>query len=138
MAKVGMDAVLKRRMTATQQASELQTSDDAYQQIFRRAPPPAPSKICDLPLDKLDFFFTADIGFKMYPPLKLKAFAQQLKEEGLLIRIIVRRIPDTDRYEILPVITGSKPPSSMGGRRLGPRSWRRTTRAQSRLPQLPT
>lgn len=101
MAKAGMDAVLKRRMTAAQQASELQTSDDAYQQIFRRPPPPAPSKICDLPLDKLDFFFTADIGFKMYPPLKLKAFAQQLKEEGLLIRIIVRRIPCTDRYEIL-------------------------------------
>lgn len=88
MAKTSMDAVLKRRMVAAQQASQLQTSDDAYQQIFQRAPPPAPAQICELPLDKLDSFFTADIGFKLYPPLKLKAFAQQLQEEGLLIRII--------------------------------------------------
>ena len=30
-----MNDMLKRRMTATQQASELQTSDEAYNQIFR-------------------------------------------------------------------------------------------------------
>lgn len=101
MAKQDMNAVLKRRMAATQQASELQASDNAYKQIFRRAPPLAPTAICDLPLDKLDSFFTADIGFKLYPPAKLKAFAQQLDEEGLLIRIIVRCIPGSDRYEIL-------------------------------------
>lgn len=101
MAKTSMDAVLKRRMAASQQASELHASDDAYQQIFQRAPPPVPAQICELPLDKLDSFFTADIGFKLYPPIKLKAFAQQLQEEGVLIRIIVRRIPGTDRYEIL-------------------------------------
>ena len=96
-----MNAILKRRMAATQQASELQASDEAYQQIFQRAPPSAPSEICDLPLDKLDSFFTADIGFKPYSPAKLEAFAQQLQEEGLLVRIIVRRIPHSDRYEIL-------------------------------------
>lgn len=101
MAKTSMDAVLKRRMAASHQASELHASDDAYQQIFQRAPPPVPAQICELSLDKLNSFFTADIGFKLYPPIKLKAFAQQLKEEGLLIRIIVRRIPGTDRYEIL-------------------------------------
>ena len=96
-----MNAILKRRMAATQQASELQASDEAYQQIFQCAPPPALSEICDLPLDKLDSFFTADIGFKPYAPAKLEAFAQQLQEEGLLVRIIVRRIPHSDRYEIL-------------------------------------
>lgn len=101
MAKTDMNAILKRRMAATQQASELQASDKAYQQIFQRAPPSAPSEICDLPLDKLDSFFTADIGFKQYPSAKLEAFAQQLEEEGLLVRIIVRRIPRSDRYEIL-------------------------------------
>ena len=101
MAKADMNAILKRRMAATQQASELQASDKAYQQIFQCAPPPALSKICDLPLDKLDSFFTADIGFKPYFPSKLEAFAQQLQEEGLLVRIIVRRIPHSDRYEIL-------------------------------------
>ena len=96
-----MNTILKRRMAAAQQASELQASDEAYQQIFQRAPPSAPSEICDLPLDKLDNFFTADIGFKPYSPAKLEAFAQQLQEEGLLVRIIVRRIPHSDRYEIL-------------------------------------
>ena len=101
MAKADMNAILKRRMAATQQASELQASDKAYQQIFQCAPPPALSEICDLPLDKLDSFFTADIGFKPYAPAKLEAFAQQLQEEGLLVRIIVRRIPHSDRYEIL-------------------------------------
>ena len=101
MAKTDMNTILKRRMAATQQASELQASDEAYQQIFQRAPPLAPSEICDLPLDKLDDFFTADIGFKPYSPAKLKAFAEQLQEEGLLVRIIVRRIPGSDRYEIL-------------------------------------
>ena len=101
MAKADMNAILKRRMAATQQASELQASDEAYQQIFQRVPPSAPSEICDLPLDKLDSFFTSDIGFKPYSPAKLEAFAQQLQEEGLLVRIIVRRIPHSDRYEIL-------------------------------------
>ena len=101
MPKIDMNAMLKRRMSAAQQASELQVSDEAYQQIFQRAPPLAPTEICELPLDKLDPFFTADIGFKPYSPSKLKAFAEQLQEEGLLIRIIVRRIPGSDRYEIL-------------------------------------
>ena len=101
MPKNDMNAMLKRRMSAAQQASELQVSDEAYQQIFQRAPPLAPTEICELPLDKLDPFFTADIGFKPYSPSKLKAFAEQLQEEGLLIRIIVRRIPGSDRYEIL-------------------------------------
>ena len=101
MPKTDMNAMLKRRMAATQQASELQASDEAYQQIFQRAPPLAPSEICDLPLDKLESFFTADIGFKPYSPAKLKAFAEQLQEEGLLVRIIVRRIPNSGRYEIL-------------------------------------
>ncbi|OUO25010.1 hypothetical protein, partial [Flavonifractor sp. An306] len=89
MAKADMNTILKRRMAAAQQASELQASDEAYQQIFQRAPPSAPSEICDLPLDKLDNFFTADIGFKPYSPAKLEAFAQQLQEEGLLVRIMM-------------------------------------------------
>ena len=101
MAKPDINAMLKRRMAATQQASELQTSDEAYQQIFQRAPPLVPSEICDLPLDKLVSFSTADIGFKPYSSAKLQAFAEQLQAEGLLVRIIVRRIPGSDRYEIL-------------------------------------
>lgn len=100
MSKNGMNDLLKRRMTATQQASELQASDEAYQKIFREVPPSAPAAICNLPLDKLVPFFTADIGFKPYPPSKLKAFAEQISEEGLMVRIIVRSM-GADSYEIL-------------------------------------
>ena len=66
-----------------------------------QAPPAANVSICDLPLDKLSSFFTADIGFKPYTPYQLRAFADQLQEEGLMVRIIVRPIPETDCYEIL-------------------------------------
>lgn len=101
MAKKAMDDLLKRRMSATQQASELQASDEAYEKLFREAPPTANVRICDIPLDKLTPFFTADIGFKPYTPAQLKAFADQLNEEGLMVRIIVRSILGDDRYEIL-------------------------------------
>lgn len=101
MAKKSMDELLKRRMSATQQASELQTSNEAYAKLFREAPPAANARICDIALDKLMPFSTMDIGFKPYTPVQLKAFADQLNEEGLMVRIIVRPIPGTDNYEIL-------------------------------------
>lgn len=101
MGKADINAMLKNRMAATRQASELRASDEAYQQIFQCAPPLASPEICDLPLDRLVPFFTADIGFKPYSPAKLKAFAEQLQEDGLMVRIIVRRIPCSDCYEIL-------------------------------------
>lgn len=100
MGKGNMNDLLKRRMVASQQASELQTGNEAYQKIFRETPPSAPAAIRDLPLDKLVPFFTADIGFKPYPPSKLKAFAEQLDEEGLMVRIIVRPMGDGS-FEIL-------------------------------------
>lgn len=101
MAKKAMDDLLKRRMSATQQASELQASDEAYEKLFRETPPTANVRICDIPLDKLTPFFTADIGFRPYTPAQLKAFADQLNDEGLMVRIIVRSILGGDRYEIL-------------------------------------
>ena len=100
MGKGNMNDLLKRRMAASQQASELQTGNEAYQKLFRETPPSAPAAIRDLPLDKLVPFFTADIGFKPYPPSKLKVFAEQLDEEGLMVRIIVRPIGD-ENFEIL-------------------------------------
>ena len=92
--------MLKRRMAATQQASELQTSDEAYQQIFREKVPVGTAQLCDLPLDKLVAFFTADIGFRPYSKEKLDALAEQLQEDGLFVRIIVRPISG-GLYEIL-------------------------------------
>ena len=95
-----MNELLKKRMASTKQASELAASDEAYEQIFRETPPAAPMTVRELPLDLLDPFTTADIGFKPYPASKLQAFAEQLQAEGLLVKIIVR--PKADgRYEIL-------------------------------------
>ena len=100
MAKPNMNDLLKKRMASTKQASELAASDEAYEQIFRETPPAAPVTVMELPLDLLDPFTTADIGFKPYPASKLQAFAEQLQAEGLLVKIIVR--PKANgRYEIL-------------------------------------
>lgn len=101
MARNGMNDLLKKRMAASQQASELQASDEAYQRLFREVPPSGAVRICSLPLDKLVPFFTADIGFRPYTPSQLEAFAEQLKEEGLLVRIIVRPTATEGSYEIL-------------------------------------
>lgn len=101
MAKGNMNDLLKNRMAASRQASELETSDEAYQKIFQEAPPPSTSRIQDVDIQRLVPFFTADIGFNPYPKEKLTAFAEQLKEEGLLVRIIVRLIKGSGDYEIL-------------------------------------
>ena len=100
MAKTNVSDMLKRRMAATQQASELQTSDEAYRQIFQEKPPTVVAWLCDLPMDKLVAFFTADIGFRPYSKEKLEALAEQLQEDGLFVRIIVRPIAG-GLYEIL-------------------------------------
>ena len=101
MPKNDMGSVLKKRMGATQQASDLAESDEAYAKIFQEPVSASNRTVCNLPLNKLKPFFTADIGFKPYPPDRLAALAEQLKEDGLLVRIIARRIPDSDSYEIL-------------------------------------
>lgn len=101
MAKTNVSDMLKRRMSATQQASELEIGNDAYEKIFQPSASAKQPVIRDLPMDKLVSFFTADIGFKPYPPARLKAFAAQLAEEGLFERIIVRPISGSERYEII-------------------------------------
>ena len=96
-----MNDLLKKRMNATQQASEITVGDEAYETLFKGVPVPAVSRFCELPIDRLRPFFTADIGFHPYPPEKLKAFSQQLAEQGIYERVIVRPIPDSNDYEIL-------------------------------------
>ena len=100
MASTKLDKLLKQRMEDTQQSSERQLADDAYEQIFQKHAPIATSRFCDLPIEKLRPFFTADIGFHPYPPSKLKEFSEQLAQDGLFERIIVRPISD-GYYEIL-------------------------------------
>ena len=101
MAKRDMNDLLKRRMSATQQAAEVTVGDEAYEMLFQGKLASSASKFCDLPLDRLRPFFTADIGFHPYPQEKLKAFSQQLAEQGIYERIIVRPIPESEDYEIL-------------------------------------
>ena len=97
----GMKDLLKRRMAETQRTSELIASNQAYEKILQRSPPDNSCFLTNLALDRLVPFFTEDIGFKPYPPEKLRALSEQLKEDGLLVRIIARKTPDGDRYEIL-------------------------------------
>lgn len=95
-----MKDLLKQRMSATQQVSEMEIGNRAYESLIDPLPVAA-STIRELPIDKLRPFFTTDIGFHPYSPEKLRAFSQQLLEQGLLERIIVRSIPGRDEYEIL-------------------------------------
>ena len=101
MPKRDMNDLLKKRMSATQQAAEIVVGDEAYETLFRGAPAPEASRFCELPIDRLRPFFTADIGFHPYPPEKLKAFSQQLAEQGIYERVIVRPILGSNDYEIL-------------------------------------
>ena len=95
-----MKDLLKQRMSVAQQVSEMEIGNRAYESLIDPLPAAA-STIRELPVDKLRPFFTTDIGFHPYSPEKLRAFAQQLLEQGLLERIIVRSIPNSDEYEIL-------------------------------------
>ena len=96
-----MNEMLRKRMSATQQASEQQTGDAAYEQIFQMPVPQTETQFRDVPISKLRPFFTADIGFHPYPHAKLEAFAEELKENGLYERILVRPIAGTDQFEVL-------------------------------------
>lgn len=101
MAKKSMDDLLKRRMSAAQQASELEVGNEAYETMFQAKADAAAPRFCELPINSLCPFRTADIGFHPYPPEKLRAFSQQLAEQGIYERIIVRPVPNSEQYEIL-------------------------------------
>lgn len=76
--------MLKNRMLATQQASELEVGNAAYETLFQ-TPSNAPQpKVCKLPISKLHPFFTADIGFKPYSASKLQALAEHGGRMGSL------------------------------------------------------
>lgn len=96
-----MNEMLRKRMCATQQASEQQTGDAAYEQIFQMPVPQTETQFRDVPVCNLHPFYTADIGFHPYPHANLEAFAEELKENGLYERILVRPIAGTDEFEIL-------------------------------------
>ena len=111
-----MNEMLRKRMCATQQASEQQTGDAAYEQIFQMPVPQTETQFRDVPVCKLHPFYTADIGFHPYPHAKLEAFAEELKENGLYERILVRPIAGTDEFESWPGITAQRRQSWRAGR----------------------
>lgn len=78
MPKRDMNDLLKKRMSATQQAAEIVVGDEAYETLFRGAPAPEASRFCDLPIDRLRPFFTADIGFHPYSPESSERFHSSL------------------------------------------------------------
>ena len=86
MVKKSMDDLLKRRMSAAQQASELEVGNEAYETMFQAKADVAAPRFCELPIKSLCPFRTADIGFRPYPPEKLRAFSQQLAEQGIYER----------------------------------------------------
>ena len=88
-------------MSAAQQASELEVGNEAYETMFQAKADAAVPRFCELPINSLCPFRTADIGFHPYPPEKLRAFSQQLSEQGIYERIIVRPVPNSEQYEIL-------------------------------------
>ena len=88
-------------MSAAQQASELEVGNEAYETMFQAKADAAVPRFCELPINSLCPFCTADIGFHPYPPEKLRAFSQQLAEQGIYERIIVRPVPNSEQYEIL-------------------------------------
>lgn len=93
--------MLKNRMLATREASELEVGNAVYETLFQTPPEASKTKLCRLPINKLRSFFTADIGFRPYSSAKLNALAEHMAAEGQLERIIVRAIPHCDEFEIL-------------------------------------
>ena len=111
-----MNEMLRKRMSATQQASEQQTGDAAYEQIFQMPVPQTETQFRDMPISKLRPFFTADIGFHPYPRAKLEAFAEELKENGLYERILVRPSQERMNLKFWPGITARRQQSWQAGR----------------------
>lgn len=100
MSNTSIKSILQSRIQTAHQTSELEMGDTVYQSLFA-SPTSSVGSSCNIPISKLRSFFTADIGFKPYPPAKLKALAEHMATDGQLERIIVRPIPDRDEYEIL-------------------------------------
>lgn len=63
MARTNMNEMLRKRMSATQQASEQQTGDAAYERIFQMPVQQAETQFCDVPVDKLRPFLQRTLDF---------------------------------------------------------------------------
>lgn len=96
MAKTSLAEALRKRAEDSRVAAEALGEEDIIPVSDKR-----PSEM-SISLDKLIPFHTADIGFRSYDEESLKSLAENIRELGLLVPIIVR--PDNEKdghYEIL-------------------------------------
>ena len=77
MVKNNINNLLKSRMAATHEASELQECNQAYLTIIGNSLGNDKPRFCDLPVESLLPFHTADIGFKPYPRSSLQIKSQE-------------------------------------------------------------
>ena len=88
-------------MSATQQAAEIAVGDEAYETLFQGKPVLAASKILRFAARKALSFLYGGYWLSPISAGETKAFSQQLAEQGIYERIIVRPIPESEDYEIL-------------------------------------
>ncbi len=81
-----MKDLLKQRMSAAQQVSEMEIGNRAYESLIDPLPVAA-STIRELPVDKLRPFFTTDIGFHPYPPEKREDWLSRRLSAGTQVVI---------------------------------------------------
>ena len=81
-----MKDLLKQRMSAAQQVSEMEIGNRAYESLIDPLPAAA-STIRELPVDKLRPFFTTDIGFHPYPPEKREDWLSRRLSAGTQVVI---------------------------------------------------
>lgn len=81
-----MKDLLKQRMSAAQQVSEMEIGNRAYESLIDPLLVAA-STIRELPVDKLRPFFTTDIGFHPYPPEKREDWLSRRLSAGTQVVI---------------------------------------------------
>ena len=104
MAKSALANALKERSAKLSASSngENPTVDEAFESLFGTIPATSSKShsTAKIPLEQLQPFFTANIGFKPYSEENLKMLADDIAENGLIENIKVRPCK-TGGYEIL-------------------------------------
>lgn len=95
MAKTSIAEALRKRAEDTRIAAEALGDEDILPTAEQR-----PTEL-NIALDKLVSFHTAEIGFLPYDAASLKSLAESIRDDGLLVPIIVRPDVKEGFYEIL-------------------------------------
>ena len=96
--------VMAKKMTETlgqRLGATVKSNMGAIDSYLFVMPEQAQTQLRELPLSKLRTFFTARIGFHLHDAAALKWLAEDIQENGLLQRIVVRPIAGSDEYEVI-------------------------------------